>query len=117
MTALTIIIQEPPYADNHKAWDALRLANAALTEEMQVRIFLLSRGVELGQKNQEPAGDKPHLGEMVAELMQGGAEVLACGKCLTECSLVDEDLMPGIARGSMKRLAGWIGTSTHALTF
>jgi len=117
MTTITLIIQEPPYADNKKAYDGLRLAGACLAEDMRVRIFLLSGGIEVGRRHQEPPPGRPHLGELLGQLLEYGAEVLACGVCMDECGMVQADLLDGIERGSMKSLATWIGESQWALTF
>jgi hypothetical protein len=36
---------------------------------------------------------------------------------LDDCAICAEDMLPGIERGSMKLLAGWIDESDQALTF
>jgi len=46
MTTVTIVIQNPPYQENNKAWHALRFAGAALAEDMRVRVHLLDDAVE-----------------------------------------------------------------------
>lgn len=117
MQTITLIIQEPPYGDNKKAYDGLRLAGACLAEALRVRIFLLSGGIDAGRRHQEPPAGRPHLGELLGQLLEYGAEVLACGVCMDECGMVESDLLDGIGRGSMKDLASWITESQWALTF
>jgi sulfur relay (sulfurtransferase) complex TusBCD TusD component (DsrE family) len=41
MSIVTIVIQDAPYQAGDKAWNALRFAGAALTEDMDVRVHLL----------------------------------------------------------------------------
>ncbi len=117
MTTITIIIQNPPYTDDNKAWHALRLAGAAMAEDMNVRVFLLEQGVEVARQGRTPPEGKDHLEELLAELVDVGLEVQGCGLCLKSCCLPEEELIGGVTRGSMKSLAGWIKTSDHVVTF
>jgi hypothetical protein len=41
--------------------------------------------------------------------------VSACGKALDGCAIDAQAMLPGIERGSMKLLAGWIAESDLAL--
>ena len=50
---ITIVIQNSPYKENNKAWHALRLAGAALAEDMSVRVHLLDDGVAVGRRGQQ----------------------------------------------------------------
>lgn len=117
MVSLTIIIQEPPYTENNRAWHALRFAGAALAEDMTVRVFLLERGVELGHKEQKPPEGKENLEQLFSELIECGLEVMACGMCMNTCCLEESDMIKGIYQGSMKSLAGWVKASDHVLNF
>ena len=117
MKTVTIVIQEPPYAGNKKAYDGLRLAGACLAEDLGVRIFLLSGGIDVGRRQQSPPEGHPHLGDLLGQLLEYGAEVMACGVCMDECGMVQSDLIEGVGRGSMKSLATWIAESQWALTF
>jgi len=114
---LTIVLQEPPYTESHKAWHALRLAGASLAEGLSVRLFLLEKGVEIARRGQRPPEGHIDLEDLLNELIECGLEVEGCGMCLKNCCLPDDVLIAGIRRGSMKSLAGWIKSSTHTLTF
>lgn len=116
METLTLIIQEAPYTANDSAWHALRLAGAALAEGMQVRLFLLEQGVEVARRGHKPPEGKANVEELLAELIGFGLEVQGCGMCLKSCCLPEEELIPGVQRGSMKSLAGWIRASTHVMS-
>ncbi|MHB1141959.1 MAG: VTT domain-containing protein [Sulfuricaulis sp.] len=114
---VTIVIQNAPYKGDNKAWHALRFAGAALTEDMKVRVHLLDDGVQLARRDQTVPKGATDLGQLLAELMECGLEVRACGMSLDGCRLDEKDLMPGIQQGSMKALAGWAQESDIMLTF
>lgn len=114
---ITIIVQNAPYKSDNKAWHALRFAGAALATDMNVRVHLLDDGVNVGRKDQQAPDGAVHLGNLLAELMQVGLTVRACGMALDGCGIQDGDLLDGIERGSMKLLADWIKSSDSVLTF
>jgi uncharacterized membrane protein YdjX (TVP38/TMEM64 family)/rhodanese-related sulfurtransferase/sulfur relay (sulfurtransferase) complex TusBCD TusD component (DsrE family) len=114
---VTIVIQNAPYKGDNKAWHALRFAGAALTEDMKVRVHLLDDGVQLARRDQVVPAGATDLGQLLAELMECGLEVRACGMSLDGCKLDEKDLIPGIQQGSMKALASWAQESDIMLTF
>ena len=114
---ITIIIQNPPYKGDNKAWHALRFAGAALAEGMNVRVHLLDDGVQAGKREQKPPEGVVNLKELTEELMGYGLEVNACGLALDGCKLTEGEMIPGINRGSMKTLAGWVSVSDFVVTF
>jgi tRNA 2-thiouridine synthesizing protein D len=80
MTTLTIIIQDPPYAEGNKAWHALRLAGASMVEGMAVQVSLLEQGVEIARRGQRPPEGHTNLEDLLNELIERGlkAEGAAC---------------------------------------
>lgn len=72
---LGIIITQ---TDPETVFNALRLAQYALKEGDNVRIFLSGRGVEMDQIN-DP---KFSVRQIAQEVLDAGAEFLACGTCL-----------------------------------
>jgi sulfur relay (sulfurtransferase) complex TusBCD TusD component (DsrE family) len=96
---------------------AMPCAGAALTEDMEVRVFLLERGVEVGQKGHDVPEGKDNLEALLTELMACGLEVQVCGLCMSSCSLEEKDTSDDIVRGPMKPLAGWVKSSGRVLTF
>lgn len=114
---LIIIIQNAPYRTDNKAWHALRLAGACLAQDMAVRVHLLDDGAEVGRRGHSVPEGKVNLEQLLTELIECGLEVSACGMALDDCAICAEDMIPGIERGSMKLLAGWIDESDQALTF
>jgi len=117
MTTVTIIIQNAPYKDDNKAWHALRFAGAALTEDMSVQVHLLDDGVYVGRKEHQVPEGKVNLEELLSELIECGLSVRACGMAVDDCGVIEDELIVGIEKGSMKALAGWVKTSDHVITF
>lgn len=72
---LGIIITQ---TDPETVFNALRLAQYALKEGDNVRIFLSGRGVEMDQI-EDP---KFNVKQIAQEVLEAGAEFLACGSCL-----------------------------------
>lgn len=114
---VTVIIQNAPYKGDNKAWHALRFAGAALAEDMKVRVHLLDDGAQLARRHHQVPEGAVDLEKLLAELMEYGLEVRACGMALTDCKLDERDLIPGIQPGSMKALAAWAKESDIILTF
>lgn len=61
-----------------KAWNGVRFANASLRRGHDVRIFLMSAGVEIEGITHEKHNAKKQLDDFVA----AGGKVLACGTCI-----------------------------------
>ncbi len=115
--AVTIVIQNAPYKGDNKAWHALRLAGAALAEDMKVRVHLLDDGAVLARRGHQVPDGAVDLEKLLAELMECGLEVRACAMAMNECKLDERDLIAGVQTGSMTALAGWIKESDIVLTF
>ncbi len=114
---ITIIIQNPPYKGDNKAWHALRFAGASIAEGMNVHVHLLDDGVEVGKRGQKSPEGAVNLEELIKELMEYGLEVNACGLALDGCKIPEGEMIPGINRGSMKTLASWVSHSDLVATF
>lgn len=117
MTTVTIVIQNRPYQESNKAWHALRFAGAALAEDLTVRVHLLDDGVEVGRKGHVVPEGAADLEALLAELIECGLEVRACGMALDGCAIDESAMLPGIERGSMKALAAWVKESDHVMVF
>lgn len=117
MATVTVVIQNAPYQPDNKAWHALRFCGAALAEDMTVQVHLLDDGVQVGRKNQVVPEGKVSLEKLLAELMECGLKVRACGMALNDCAIDESVMIPGIERGSMKALAAWVKASDHVMVF
>ena len=98
-------------------WHALRFAKTAHSLEMEVHLFLLDKGVEVGSIEQNPPEGYPDLRELLQELIDMGIEVKACATCLKTCRLTSGDMMEGIKVGAMKDLALWVEKSSKVIPF
>jgi tRNA 2-thiouridine synthesizing protein D len=64
--------------DPEKAWNGVRFGNAALINGHEVRIFLMSAGVEI-----ERLGEgKFNVRAQLDEFSKHGGDLMACGTCL-----------------------------------
>ncbi len=117
MSTVTIVIQNAPYQSDNKAWHALRFAGAAMTEDMTVRVHLLDDGGEVGRKNHVVPEGKTDLEKLLAELIECGLQVRACGMALNDCAIDESAMIAGIERGSMKALAAWVKDSDQVMVF
>ncbi len=117
MSSVTVVIQNAPYKSDNKAWHALRFAGAALTEDMQVRVHLLDDGVEVGRRDQQAPEGMVNLETLLAELIECGLEVRACGMALDDCAIDEASMIEGVDRGSMKALAAWVRDSDKVMVF
>lgn len=115
MGGITIVIQNAPYSGDNKAWDGLRLAGAALTEDLAVRVHLLDDGVELARRGRRVPEGLVDLEPLLTELIDCGLEVGACGMALDGHAISEAELVSGIRRGSMKSLMGWLRDSDQVV--
>src|SRR3990167_1276955 len=116
MQTITIIISELPYK-NDKAWNALRLAGELLDQDVEVKIFLLEDGVDVGKENQDAKGKEYNLEELTKKLLAKDVPFVACSPCLKICGVSREKLIDGIIEGHMSDLAKLVKESDKVLTF
>ena len=92
-------------------WNAFRLANFAIKEGDEVKIFLVGEGVEYEASNSE----KFNIQEQVAEFLKSEkAKILACGTCLKSRNQEATNSCP---MSSMKDLYELVQESDKILTF
>lgn len=116
MGAFTIIVNDPPYG-TERSWNALRLADALLVTEAQVRIFLLGDAVSAAKQGQATPQGYYNLEQMLQKVIEKGTAVKACGSCLQARGLNPEELVPGVERGRMLELAEWTKESERVIVF
>jgi uncharacterized protein involved in oxidation of intracellular sulfur len=76
--------------DPETVWNAFRLANFALNEGDEVRVFLLGKGVE----SESLDTDQFQVTERMQTLVNSGGEILACGTCVKIHQSEGSDMCP-----------------------
>ena len=120
---ITVVIGEPPYG-KERVYSALRFALAARFEGHSVNLFLLEDAVFAAKKGQKPVevqglldGKMPNCGDLMREVIQQGANVKACGVCVSERGLTQEEMLEGVQVASMRDLVQWVAEADKALSF
>jgi len=73
-----------------KAWNGVRFGNTALKQGHDVKIFLMSAGVEIETITHQKYNAKKQLDEFV----QNNGTVLACGTCMKSRNQDETDVCP-----------------------
>ncbi len=73
-----------------KAWNGVRFANTALKQKHEVKIFLMSAGVEIESIMHEKYNAKKQIDEFV----EHKGIVLACGTCIKSRNQESTELCP-----------------------
>jgi uncharacterized protein involved in oxidation of intracellular sulfur len=73
-----------------KAWNGVRFGNTALKQGHEVKIFLMSAGVEIESIVHEKYDAK----KQIDEFIQNKGTVLACGTCIKSRNQADSDVCP-----------------------
>jgi len=116
MNRVTIVLQDAPYG-NEKAWNALRLSEALLTEGVSVRIFLYGDSVSIGKKGQKPPEGFYNIGEMLEKLIKKGVEVRSCLTCTRARGFTQADYIDGLTIGKTLDLARWVKEEGKVMVF
>ena len=97
-------------SDPETVFNAFRLANLALSQGDDVRVFLLGRGVELDTIEDQRFAVR----EQADAFLSGGGQILACGTCLKLRNSANSELCP---LSTMKDLHDLIESSDRVVTF
>lgn len=73
-----------------KAWNGVRFANVALKKGHEVKIFLMSAGVEIEKIDHQKYNAKAQIEEYV----KNNGTVLACGTCIKSREQAATDVCP-----------------------
>lgn len=91
-------------------WNALRYANYSLGQKDEVKIFLISKGVEY----EKVSTDKYNTIEQGEKFLQSGGKIYACGTCIKSREQKESNLCP---INSMKDLYRIVKESDKAVSF
>ncbi len=112
----TIIVNDPPYG-SEKPWNAFRLASTAISQGIDVRLFLMGDSVASAKTGQRTPDGFYNMEKMLRAMLNKGVVVKACGTCINARGLDISELVEGVERGSMKILVEWIQDSDKAISF
>lgn len=73
-----------------RAWNGVRFGNTALKQGHQVRLFLMSAGVEI----ESIVHDRYNAKSQLDEFVQNNGVVYACGTCITSRNQKESDVCP-----------------------
>jgi len=110
-----IIINDPPYG-TERLYNALRLAQALLTRDSEVTVFLMGdavAGAKLGQKTP----DGFYNTERMVRRVTNKGRVLLCGTCMDARGITEEETVAGSERSTMDALAEAIEQADKVLVF
>jgi len=96
--------------DAETVWNAFRLANLALTEKDEVKVFLVAKGVEYESLSTE----KYNILKLAQDFINTGGKILACGTCLKLRQKDSSELCP---LSTLKDLYQLVHESDKVLTF
>ena len=119
MQKILIIIHAAPYG-SERCISGLRVAAALAahpTEEVQLRIFLMSDASFVGLPNQQDGNNGSGLQAMVEQLVDCGVAIRLCRSCALARGLGDLPLIKGLEIGNLPQLADWTLDADKVLTF
>jgi len=111
----TILIKSHPDAPGNPVLNALRLAAAALADGIRVSLFLSEAAIELAWAEGSADERRRVQRDLLAEILDLGAEIHTCGLSLTESKPV-RTLMPGIRGSTMKTLVRLMQEADQVIT-
>jgi len=96
--------------DAETCWNALRYANFCLGQKDEVKVFLISKGVEY----ERVSTDKYNTVEQAEKFLQGGGKIYACGTCIKSREQKGSNLCP---INTMKDLYDIVKESDKVISF
>ena len=117
MKRIVLVLNGPPYGDEH-SYNGLRLAGSlAKRDDTEVRVFLIGDAVGCAIGNQKLPDGYYHLDRMIKLAVRHGAEVGCCGSCLDARGIPDDLLVDGARRSSLEELTDWTLWADEVITF
>jgi len=89
--------------DPEEVWNAFRFGNVALTENHEVRVFLVNKGVEAEDIKSERFPVK----EQLQSFAENGGELLACGTCMKNRQKEESNFCPIATMKDLLEIVQW----------
>jgi uncharacterized protein involved in oxidation of intracellular sulfur len=96
--------------DPETVWNALRIANYALSEKDSVSVFLMGKGVEIRSLSTKDFD----IGNKLSDYLDSGGKIFACSTCMNSRNLKESKVCP---MSTLSDLYGIIRWSDKLLTF
>ncbi len=96
--------------DAETCWNALRYANFCISQEDEVKVFFLGKGVEY----QKISTGKFNTVEQAEKLFRSGGKIFACGACIQSREQEGTEMCPISTMKDMDRI---VKESDKVLTF
>ncbi len=96
--------------DAETCWNALRYANFCLSQEDNVKVFFMGKGVEYQKISEE----KFNTVEQAEKFMKDGGAIFACGSCLKSREQKNSEMCP---ISTMKDMYDIVKESEKVVTF
>jgi sulfur relay (sulfurtransferase) complex TusBCD TusD component (DsrE family) len=112
---ILLVVSTPPYG-SEGPYNALRLAEALLTRDEVVDVFLLGDAVHAARRGQQPSGGASVELQLLGAL-ERGARVTLCGTCCASRGLGAEDAIDGVRIGTIHELAEAIVRADRVVSF
>ena len=107
-----------PYDGTDVTWNGLRLAEQLISQEIDLRIFLMNDSVDLAREITKPPEGYFDLGEMLKELVSKGVSLKVCGTCKVRCGIhKGEPYFDEAQEAKISELAEWVKESDKIITF
>jgi tRNA 2-thiouridine synthesizing protein D len=112
---MVIVLLDGPYISQY-AKIGYKMAEAALNQGYEVKIFLYMDGVHIPQKDQNPR-DFQNVSQNFKDLIKKGAEIKVCIRCAAARGYVDHSYyLDGVEITSVYDLAEWMKKDNKIIT-
>ena len=107
--------------DNERSSVAWSVANGGIGMGFDVTMFLVSAGVDWVRKGAAEAARlnpfDPTVGEMIQNVVEGGANILVCPPCAKVRGYEADDFFEGVQIAGSAAMLGEVGQGAATLTF
>lgn len=114
---LVVLLTEA--ANSDRSTIAFTIANASLSADMEVMVFLASDGVDLVREHAaDRAAVKPFmaLDELVAKFTSDGGVIAACGSCCQFRGLVNGETRKDLQIAGVSALVDWLAAGAATIS-
>lgn len=117
MAKFLVVLNGPPYGNEH-SFNGLRLADSlARHEDNEVKVFLFGDAVACAKQGQKVPNGYYNLELMLHPILRHEGQNGVCGTCMSPRGITDEELAEGCHRSSMEELTNWTLWADKVLVF